>query len=355
MSVGSPRPMPTPRRGRRGARRRGSPAPRRRRPPARRARPRTARRPDGDRPRAAARRPAAAERRRHRRGERARHGGEPGLQGRPAPDAGREQDAHRLAANRAAPNAIVPALDARTQRVRSSAGSSTGAAIRRDRATSSAPIASAAANVPSVAAELQPHVSPWTSASASAPVAPASRTAPGTSGGAVSTARDSRSRRRPSQTVSRPTGTLITKIQRQLPASTSRPPSGGPSAAATALTAPQAAIAAAHFCGGNAASNSARAAGIIAAAPRPGGRGRRSARRARPRRHRPPRRHANTRDTAQVDRRRPIRSAARPKTTSSAAKASAYALTTHDSSPRPAPLKSAAMSGNAMLTIVTSR
>ena len=59
---------------------------------------------------------------------------------------------HRLAANSAAPNAIVPALDARTQRVRRSAGSSTGAAIRRVRATSSPPIASAAANVPSVAA-----------------------------------------------------------------------------------------------------------------------------------------------------------------------------------------------------------
>ena len=50
-----------------------------------------------------------------------------------------------------------------------------------------------------------------------------------------------------------------------------------------------------------------------------------------------------------------MRSATRPKITSSAANASAYALTTHDSSPRPAPLKSAAIDGNAMLTIVTSR
>ena len=177
--------------------------------------------------------------------------------------------AHRLAANSAAPNAIVPALAARTQRVRSSAGSSTGAAIRRVRATSSAPITNAAPSTPSVAADVQPHVPPWTSASARAPVAPASRTAPARSGGAVSAARDSRRRRAPSHTVNRPTGTLMTKIQRQLPASTSRPPSGGPSAAATALTAPQAAIAAAHFCGGKAARSSASAAGIIAAAAAP--------------------------------------------------------------------------------------
>jgi hypothetical protein len=62
---------------------------------------------------------------------------------------------------------------------------------------------------------------------------------------------------------------LITKIQRHPPPSASRPPIGGPKAAATEPTAPQPAIAAAHRCGGNAASNSPSAAGIIADAAAP--------------------------------------------------------------------------------------
>jgi hypothetical protein len=160
-------------------------------------------------------------------------------------------------------------LAARDQRVRSSAGSKIGAATRRARRASIQPPAPATAKDPSVAADAQPHVCPCTSARAIAPVAPASSAAPGTSGRAVSAARDSRSTRSPTTTVAIPAGMLITKIQRQVAPSLSRPPIGGPSAAATDPTAPQPAITAAQRCGGNAASRRPSAAGIIAAAAMP--------------------------------------------------------------------------------------
>ena len=145
------------------------------------------------------------------------------------------------------------------------------------------------------------------------------------------------------------------KIQRQLPVSVSSPPIGGPSAAATEPTAPQAAIAGAHRWGGKAASSSPSAAGIMAAAAAPcTARAAISAPADGATAHQADAT-ANAAVAVRYTRRRPSRSAARPNTTSSAANASAYALTTHDSAPSPARSKSPAMSGNAMLTIVTSR
>lgn len=80
--------------------------------------------------------------------------------------------------------------------------------------------------------------------------------------------RTSRSTRQPATSAAKPTGTLTRNTQRQL-ACTSRPPSGGPAAAAIPPTAAHAPMATCRRSGGNSGSSSPSDAGIKSAAPRP--------------------------------------------------------------------------------------
>ncbi len=150
--------------------------------------------------------------------------------------------------------------------MRSSAGSTTGAGWCRQRRATIA--SSTAAECPGAErARVAPApVGPSTMPPTSAAIPAASRTAPMPSGRAAFGSRASRSTRAPTRKAPMPTGTLTRKTQRQL-SWTSRPPIGGPAAAATALTAAQPATATDRWCGLNSGSSSASEVGSISAAP----------------------------------------------------------------------------------------
>jgi hypothetical protein len=148
---------------------------------------------------------------------------------------------------------------------------------------------------------------------------------------------------------------LTKKTHRQLCQSTSRPPSDGPAAAATAPVAPQSAVAVARCSSGNSGRTSASDAGTSSAAPSAWT-------------TRAPIRSSTEFDAPQTTdaarkrntprkkkRRRPYRSASRPAGTRAAANTIVYALMIHESWASELSGNDVRMSGNAMLTIVTSR
>src|SRR5262245_25704271 len=196
---------------------------------------------------------------------------------------------------------------------------------------------------------------PLTIARESAPTATASARAPSRSGKAAAGSRASRRRRRAGTSAGRPTKRLTKNTERQPCQSTSSPPSDGPAAAATAPVAPQSAVAVARRSSGNSGSSKPRDAGTSIAAPRawkPRAAISMSAEPAAP----------QTTDAArqgsvprEKKRRRPNLSASRPAGTSAAAKTMLYAFSTQDRCPTDSSGKDFCRSGNAMLTIVTSR
>ncbi len=191
--------------------------------------------------------------------------------------------------------------------------------------------------------------------SASAPTPATISALPSASGTTASGSRVSRSTRRAGMSASRPIGTFMKNTQRQPTASTSRPPSDGPRAAATAPVALQIATAVARFSTGNSGSSSASEVGTRiapAAAWRMRAATSNSADGARPHSSDVPR---NATTPIRNIRRRPTRSASRPAGTSSAAKTMLYAFRTQERSARVDSAKSRSMSGNATFTIVTSR
>ncbi len=148
---------------------------------------------------------------------------------------------------------------------------------------------------------------------------------------------------------------LTKNTQRHPAASTSAPPSDGPSAAATAPVAPQMPVAVARCASGNSGSSRASEVGTSAAAPAAWTT--RAATRTSTVGARPAAAEAarNVSRPAMNIRRRPTRSATRPAGTSSAANTMLYAVRIHDSPASEVSLNDARMSGKAMLTIVTSR
>ena len=158
-----------------------------------------------------------------------------------------------------------------------------------------------------------------------------------------------------SGTATTPSGTFTRNTARQPQASISAPPSDGPTPEATAAVAVQIATAVARRAGGNSGSSSASDAGTTPAAPTAC-----STRAATSSSGEPATAHqadatVNSASAPAYMRRRPTRSAMRPATTSSAAKTTLYAFRIQDRSAMSVPGNERAMSGNAMLTIVTSR
>ena len=159
-------------------------------------------------------------------------------------------------------------LEAVNARERNRAGGSIGSRARRSQptnaATSSAPAVSEAttSRLPQPAA--LPRTRPQTMPSAPAVIS----ASPGMSR-AVSGPRDSSIRVSTSGIVARPIGTLSQKIHSQARPSTTAPPTSGPSATDTPVTALKMPIAAPRFSGGNAALSSASPSGSTSAAPTP--------------------------------------------------------------------------------------
>ncbi len=133
----------------------------------------------------------------------------------------------------------MAALNARTA---NSSGSTIGAGWVRMRRASKPINTIESASSETIEALDQPQLPPCTIATVSRATPAVSIIAPGRSGRAVSGWRISRSTRRPAIRPAIPTGTLTMNTHRQ-PACTSRPPSGGPAAAAIPPTAAHAPIA----------------------------------------------------------------------------------------------------------------
>src|SRR4029077_11363667 len=143
----------------------------------------------------------------------------------------------------------------------------TGEWSRRERYTMAQPLASEAASRPRNEAEPQPHSGAFTSANATSPTDAASRPAPRMSGrpetfGSLL----SGTTRTASTTAATPTGTLIQNTQRQSTC-TRAPPITGPNAAPRAPSADQVPRALGRTAAGTAASNNDSDAGTIAPAP----------------------------------------------------------------------------------------
>jgi hypothetical protein len=217
-------------------------------------------------------------------------------------------------APKAVPNTTFAAVAAANVGRRSRCSSITGAGCLADLRMNRAMSITAAAIRPRVAGEAQPQPSDLTRARASAPIATVKTTAPSVSGSAsarsaasparAAAAGAGRSARRPAATAMATMGTLTRNTQCQLTA-TSAPPITGPSAAAAPPTDVQALIVPVRFSGGAAASRRPSEAGISSAPPAA----------CTTRADATPNTIIPVRNAA----RRPIRSAARPAGTSSAA------------------------------------
>ena len=169
-----------------------------------------------------------------------------------------------------APNAVenrniaieAPVNGRRRNSDRSTSGLRPTALFTANSARASAAPASAAI----VLASSQPHDWPLTRPSVSAPTPPVSSTAPIASGAGTGCPGMCGSRRQPTISAARPIGTLTRNTQRQL-AATSRPPTTGPSAAASPPTAAQARTAPWRRSGEDVASTRPSEVGVSSAAP----------------------------------------------------------------------------------------
>ena len=153
-----------------------------------------------------------------------------------------------------------------TARWRITAGSMMGLGCRKERTTSPAPATTATAKAPMIRPLVQPQSEPSTMAATRLATATVSRTAPRRSDLCASGSRISWRVRTPSTSATTAKGRLTRKTQRQL-AWTSRPPIGGPSAAAAPPTADHRPIAAPLRAGPNAASSRPSEVGSIRAPP----------------------------------------------------------------------------------------
>src|SRR3984885_15178884 len=179
-------------------------------------------------------------------------------------------------APKAAPNTTFAAVAVAKVGRRSRCSSMTGDGCLADLRTNSATRAAAATISPMVAGDAQPQLSDLTRARASAPMATVKTTAPSVSGSAsvrsaasparATDAGSGRSTRRPATTAIATIGTLTRNTQCQL-AATSAPPTTGPSAAAAPPTEVQALIVPVRFSGRAAASSRPSEAGISSAPP----------------------------------------------------------------------------------------
>ena len=180
-------------------------------------------------------------------------------------------------------------------------------------------------------------------------------TAPSRSDLCAAGSRTSARRRTPNTRASRLKGRLTRKTQRQL-ACTSRPPIGGPKAAAAPPTADHSPIAAPLRSGPKAGRSKPSEVGSIerAAGGLQDAGGDEDAERRRGRAQRPTTAVKMARPMRKA-RLRPVRSAQRPAGTRAAAKTIVYALRTHESELRLSPWKFFEMLGKAMLTMKRSR
>src|SRR5439155_14218657 len=152
-------------------------------------------------------------------------------------------------------------------RTRNSAGAITGASCRAELATKPNRPRMVVAQATSVVPEAQPQSGPFTSARVRAPIETASSSAPRTSGMRVTDgSREVGTHTAAAASAANPTGTLTMNTQRQ-DASTSTPPTAGPSAAATAPVAAQMRTDRCRCTGGVDATTSPRLAGVSNAAP----------------------------------------------------------------------------------------
>ena len=150
---------------------------------------------------------------------------------------------------------------------RSRAGSTTGSGCREDRRQNTAKDAAATAKAARSAGDDQPQSGPSTSARARAPMPTAIAADPPRSGTRLTArSRESGTTRRATTSAAIPTGTLTMKTQRQ-DACTSRPPTTGPKAAASAPVAAQMRTARTLPASGVEASSRPNDVGVSAAAP----------------------------------------------------------------------------------------
>ena len=161
----------------------------------------------------------------------------------------------------------APALARANERVRRSAGSTTGARWRDER-TQNAPSSTTAATISAIVrVSPQPQSDDFTIPNDSDPMAAVSNAAPPRSGrGVPAGSRVSRRMRTADTSTTMPIGTF-TRNTSCHPACTSSPPIGGPAAAATPPTAAQIATAVRRSAGGNSGSSSASEVGKSDAAP----------------------------------------------------------------------------------------
>ena len=210
--------------------------------------------------------------------------------------------------------------------------------------------------VPIAAGLVQPQSAPLMMARLSSARPAASKAAPGRSGKVrCPGARLSTSWPRAAHSAAAPNGRLIMNAQRQPPSSTSAPPIGGPSPAATAAVAPHRPIACARRSSENAAITRASDAGTSMAAPSAW-----TTRAATSSSTDGASAHSteatvNTRTPLANARRRPTRSVSRPNTMRKAAKTMLYALRIQDRSPTDVPGNDSTIEGNATFTMVASR
>jgi hypothetical protein len=203
---------------------------------------------------------------------------------------------------------------------RSMCGSITGTGWRADRRANSTSRMTAAVTDPSTRADAHPQSSASTSARASAPIATLKIAAPTVSGRPASlpAAGAGGSTRTLAISAIAATGTFTRNTHRQL-AATSAPPSTGPSAAAAPPTDVQPRIAPVRLSGGAAASSRPSEAGISSAPPAAWTTRAATSTQTLPAAAQAAEASANTTTPARNAARRPIRSAARPAGTSSAA------------------------------------
>ena len=168
------------------------------------------------------------------------------------------------------PRKSVPRFARRKLGIRISAGSTIGRGCERQRRAVMTSRTSAAIAAPTTRAPVQPQSRPSTIASASSPSPAIASADPARSGSPVASSSTlSTIARRPIAYTSTPSGRFTRKTQRQSANSASRPPSGGPDAAASAAAAPHVPTAAARRPTGYSGRISASETGTVTAAPAP--------------------------------------------------------------------------------------
>ena len=153
-----------------------------------------------------------------------------------------------------------------TARCRMTVGSRIGWGWRKERTTSHVPLTAASAKAPRMRALAQPQSDPSTMPATKLATETDSRTAPTRSALWAAGSRTSRSIRTPKTSARRLNGRLTRKTQRQL-ACTSKPPTGGPKAAAAPPTADHSPIAAPLRSGPKAGSRRPSEVGSMSAPP----------------------------------------------------------------------------------------